>query len=45
MSGAGQSYVRADDLNSAYASEASWERPSVSAQGTRRQSERKYGAI
>ncbi|KAF3440729.1 hypothetical protein FNV43_RR19015 [Rhamnella rubrinervis] len=45
VSGAGQSYVRADDLNSAYASEASWERPSVSAQGTRRQSERKYGAI
>ncbi|XP_015889885.2 uncharacterized protein LOC107424562 [Ziziphus jujuba] len=45
VSGAGQSYVRAEDLNNAFASETSWERPSVSAQGTRRPTERKYGAI
>ncbi|EXC24882.1 hypothetical protein L484_013251 [Morus notabilis] len=44
VSGAGQGYTRAEDINSAFANEASWERP-VSAQGTRRQSERKYGAI
>ncbi|GMN29313.1 hypothetical protein TIFTF001_002385 [Ficus carica] len=45
VSRAGQGYTRAEDINSAFASEASWERPPVSAQGTRKQSERKYGAI
>ncbi|XP_062102470.1 uncharacterized protein LOC133812689 isoform X1 [Humulus lupulus] len=48
--GIGRGYTRTEDLNSAYASEASWERPPASAsasaqEGTRRQSERKYGAI
>lgn len=46
VSGAGQSYSRAEDLNSAFASEASWERPPASNQGTSRpQTSGKYGAI
>ncbi|PRQ47505.1 hypothetical protein RchiOBHm_Chr2g0100411 [Rosa chinensis] len=46
VSGAGQSYSRAEDLNSSFASEASWEHPPASYQGTQRPAtERKYGAI
>ncbi|XP_059440542.1 uncharacterized protein LOC132172996 isoform X1 [Corylus avellana] len=45
VSGAGQSYSRAEDLNSAFA-KASWERPAVvSTQGASRQGEKKYGSI
>ncbi|XP_038700550.1 uncharacterized protein LOC119997461 isoform X2 [Tripterygium wilfordii] len=45
VSGEGHSYSRPEDLNSAFASEASWERPPVSARGTWRPSERKYGSV
>ncbi|KAL5566316.1 hypothetical protein UlMin_029480 [Ulmus minor] len=45
VSGGRQIYARAEDLNSAFASEASWERPPLSTQGTMRQNDRKYGAI
>ncbi|KAK4585166.1 hypothetical protein RGQ29_022721 [Quercus rubra] len=45
VSGAGQSYSRAADRNSAFASEAYWEGPPVHAQGEGRTSERKYGSI
>ncbi|KAB1201948.1 hypothetical protein CJ030_MR8G004541 [Morella rubra] len=44
VSGAGQSYSRAEDLNSAF-TRTSWERPPVPAQGTGRPSEKKYGSI
>ncbi|XP_022775350.1 uncharacterized protein LOC111317210 isoform X3 [Durio zibethinus] len=46
VSGRGQSYSRAEDLNTAFASEVSWERPpTAAAQGTWTPSERKYGSI
>ncbi|XVE87352.1 hypothetical protein DITRI_Ditri18aG0110900 [Diplodiscus trichospermus] len=49
VSGAAQGYSRAEDLNSAFASEVTWERPpaatAVAAQGTRTRSERKYGSM
>ncbi|GLT44640.1 hypothetical protein SLA2020_185260 [Shorea laevis] len=45
VSGAGQSYSRHEDLNAAFAREASWEHQPVPAQGTRRPSERKYGSM
>ncbi|KAJ8770759.1 hypothetical protein K2173_021406 [Erythroxylum novogranatense] len=38
-------YTRAEDLNSGYSSEASWERSSASAQEKFRASERNYGSI
>ncbi|XVF15822.1 hypothetical protein REPUB_Repub09cG0189500 [Reevesia pubescens] len=43
--GAGQGYSRAGHLNTGFANEVSWERPPISAQGTRTPSERKYGSI
>ncbi|CAL0313292.1 unnamed protein product [Lupinus luteus] len=49
ISGAGQGYSRPEDQNSAFASEASWERPPASssqgAAAAGRPAERKYGAI
>ncbi|KAK6237415.1 hypothetical protein QUC31_002884 [Theobroma cacao] len=45
VSGAGQGYSRAEDLNAAFASEVSWERPAATAQGKWTTSERKYGSI
>ena len=45
MSGVGQGYSRPEDLNNAFSSEASWERPPAAAQGARRPTERAYGAI
>ncbi|XP_035549452.1 uncharacterized protein LOC109013789 isoform X2 [Juglans regia] len=44
VSGAGQGYSRAEDLNAAFA-KASWESPSVSVQGARIPSEKNYGSI
>ncbi|KAJ9172732.1 hypothetical protein P3X46_015942 [Hevea brasiliensis] len=45
-SGDGHGYTQAADVNSGYSRvEASWERPSASAQGTWRTSDRKYGSI
>ncbi|KAH9663017.1 G-protein coupled receptor [Citrus sinensis] len=45
VSGAGQSYSRAEDLNGGFRNEASWEHHPAAAQGTRTTSERKYGSI
>ncbi|GAV65291.1 hypothetical protein CFOL_v3_08806 [Cephalotus follicularis] len=45
VSAAGENYSRPQDLNSAFASEVSWERPTVSAPGTWKPSEGKYGSI
>ncbi|KAH9711248.1 G-protein coupled receptor [Citrus sinensis] len=45
VSGAGQSYPRAEDLNGGFTNEASWEHHPAAAQGTRTTSERKYGSI
>ncbi|XP_054808869.1 uncharacterized protein LOC129310985 isoform X1 [Prosopis cineraria] len=45
VSQAGQGYSRPEDQNSAFASEASWERPPGSSQGAWRPTERKYGSI
>lgn len=45
VSDGGHSYTRQEDLNTTFASEASWERSSASSQGTSRPNERKYGAI
>ncbi|XP_057492465.1 uncharacterized protein LOC130778076 isoform X1 [Actinidia eriantha] len=45
VSGGGHSYSRTEDINSPFVNQTSWERPPVTAQGTRRTSERKYGAI
>ncbi|XWS42104.1 hypothetical protein CRYUN_Cryun17cG0140100 [Craigia yunnanensis] len=45
VSGAGQGYSRADDLNTAFTSDVSWERPPTAAQGTWTPSERKYGSM
>lgn len=45
VSGAGQSYSRAEDLNGGFTNEASWEHHPAAAQGTRTTSERKYGSI
>lgn len=44
-SGVGYGYSRPEENGSGYASEASWERPSASAQGTKKQSTRNYGSI
>lgn len=41
--GGGSGYMRPDDLNNAYASQASWTREPVSTPGTSRTSERRYG--
>ncbi|KAF8410554.1 hypothetical protein HHK36_003085 [Tetracentron sinense] len=41
----GGGYSRAENLNSAFINQASWEREPVSAQGSQRTSERKYGSI
>ncbi|RYR80019.1 hypothetical protein Ahy_A01g004803 isoform C [Arachis hypogaea] len=46
ISGAGQSYMRPEEQNSAFGGEASWERPPPSSsQGVWRQAERRYGSI
>ncbi|KAF5791783.1 hypothetical protein HanXRQr2_Chr09g0398741 [Helianthus annuus] len=39
----GGGYMRADDFNGAYASQASWTREPVSDAGSSRTSERRYG--
>uniref|UniRef100_A0A6M2EPK5 Uncharacterized protein n=1 Tax=Populus davidiana TaxID=266767 RepID=A0A6M2EPK5_9ROSI len=44
-SGVGYGYSRPEENGGGYASEASWERPSASAQGTKKQSTRNYGSI
>ncbi|KAJ6732840.1 G-PROTEIN COUPLED RECEPTOR [Salix koriyanagi] len=44
-SGVGNGYSRPEENASGYASEASWEQPSATAQGTRKQSTRNYGSI
>ncbi|KAI9108013.1 hypothetical protein K1719_020886 [Acacia pycnantha] len=45
VSQAGRGYSRPEEQNSAFANEASWERPPVSTQGASRPTERKYGSI
>ncbi|CAB4305615.1 unnamed protein product [Prunus armeniaca] len=45
VSDGGHSYTRQEDLNTTFASEASWERSSASNQGTSRPNERKFGAF
>lgn len=45
VSGGGHGYSRPDNMNSTFVNQASWERPPVSAQGTGRTNERKYGSI
>ncbi|KAK4259964.1 hypothetical protein QN277_003145 [Acacia crassicarpa] len=45
VSQAGRGYSRPVEQNSAFANEASWERPPVSSQGASRPTERKYGSI
>ncbi|KAL2333740.1 hypothetical protein Fmac_014953 [Flemingia macrophylla] len=45
VSGGGQGYSRPEDINSAVASEASWERPPGPSQGTWKPTERTYGSI
>ncbi|XP_059640303.1 uncharacterized protein LOC132282595 [Cornus florida] len=45
VNGGGHGYMRAEDVNSPFINQASWERPPVSAQGTRGTTERKYGSI
>ena len=41
--GGGPSYVRPDDLNDGYTSQASWSREGVVSPGSSGTSERKYG--
>ncbi|XP_068465621.1 uncharacterized protein [Phaseolus vulgaris] len=45
VSGVGHSYSRPEEVNSAFGSEASWERSPGPSQGAWKPSERKYGAI
>ncbi|CAJ1942479.1 unnamed protein product [Sphenostylis stenocarpa] len=45
VSGAGHGYSRPEEVNTAFGSEASWERPHVPSQAAWKPTERKYGAI